>query len=127
VSDGCDDGNACTVDRCDPAIGCVSEPRVGLASVSCLCQGVPAACLGQPVPRGVLKRLTRSCGLVERAGLRTRRARRLLFDAAEAGARGRRAARRAGKHDKMTPACADALQRLFAELQSRSELVGGAL
>jgi hypothetical protein len=105
----------------------VFEPRVGLASVSCLCQGVPAACVAQNVPPAVLKRLTRSCGLVERAGLQTRRARRLLFEVAETGARGAQVARRAGKHEKVTPGCADALRALFLELRSRSEAVGGAL
>ena len=116
------------MDACDPATGCRHDPREGLGSVACVCErGVPTACEDESVPSGLRKRLTRACARVERAGERPDRARRLLFATAEVTAKSAKLAGRAGRQNRISLECADALRSLFRELGQRAELYGGTL
>jgi uncharacterized delta-60 repeat protein len=79
---GCDDGDACTIDRCE-GTRCVHEAATGFAAIRCRCAPVLAGCSEAP---GFPRRIARACRLVDAARgaptareLRlTRRAARLL-------------------------------------------------
>jgi hypothetical protein len=88
----CDDGDPCTIDRCDAVAGCVAEPVAGIAAVTCTCErDPPEACAGETIPDYVARREAKACELAGRAaGPSSTRAQHLLKRAA-----GRFRARRA--------------------------------
>ena len=51
---GCDDGNPCTADVCDPAAGCVHAAAAGACDDGSACTSgdacVSGACVGEPIP-----------------------------------------------------------------------------
>ena len=79
----CDDGDPCTIDRCEPS-GCVHEHRTGLPGLRCALAGGrlrPAACRDERIPRIVRHRLKRAIAHVESgapAGRTLRKAARAL-------------------------------------------------
>src|SRR5262249_15502302 len=58
----CDDGDGCTVDRCETG-RCVHDPASGVDAVTCLCAAPLPAC-----DRRGAARVARACCLVARAG-----------------------------------------------------------
>lgn len=72
----CDDGDACTEDRCDLNVGCVHVSRTGVASVSCRVSSMEAlldSVAGEPSPREktLRKHLLRASRALERAATAT--------------------------------------------------------
>jgi hypothetical protein len=72
----CDDGDACTEDRCDLNVGCVNTPRTGVASVSCRVTGMQDlldTVVGHPSRREkqLRKHLARAARALQRAGTAT--------------------------------------------------------
>jgi hypothetical protein len=119
----CNDGDACTIDRCDPASGCTHAKAAGAAGILCgLEQGLGiTACADQPLPRGVGRQVERAKVLIRqasgpesltkplvKAGKKLRRAKRLVARAARAG--------------KLGGPCADALRGVLDQV--RAEIAG---
>jgi hypothetical protein len=117
----CDDGDACTVDSCDPATGCVGAPRTGFDALACVCERAePPSCAGQSIPKSVAKKQTRGCkavGLAATAsgGKRTR----LIGKAAKQFQQAAKQATKAAGHG-ISAECGGALAVRFSDDRSRA-------
>jgi hypothetical protein len=105
----CDDGDACTDDRCT-AEGCRHDAREGVGALRCLLEGALAEEPCTSVPLRVQRRVDRAMTLLvdaETAG--PRKSDRLVRRAARVLVRAAAAAKRAAKRDGITRECADVL------------------
>src|SRR5438093_1249168 len=118
---GCNDGDACTVDTCDPLLGCVNQHLEGPAGVTCLCTGglEPPTCQGQTLPPGVRRRFARACGLIQRAGAKTTRAR--MAKAARTLKAAANVASQAGRRGSISAQCAAALSSTLVDADVRAQ------
>src|SRR5436305_6901339 len=118
---GCNDGDACTVDTCDPLLGCVNQHLEGPAGVTCLCTGglEPPTCQGQTLPPGVRGRFARACGLIQRAGAKTTRAR--MAKAARTLKAAANVASQAGRRGSISAQCAAALSSTLVDADVRAQ------
>jgi hypothetical protein len=125
----CNDGDACTVDRCVAGAGCTAVPLEGIPGARCLCGVLPAACAGETPPPSVAKKSDKACAALEAAesleGKPRRRrlgkAQRLLKQAAKKASRAAR-----GKRPTLTEACAAALAASLTEQRTRAREALGA-
>ena len=105
----CDDGDACSVDRCLDGTGCVHDRVTAPADL----ERVGPACTGQPVPAAVAQQFVRGCGLIDAAkGQPSKKAKAVLARAVRALKRAAKTAQRVGakKKSPLSPDCAAALQ-----------------
>jgi hypothetical protein len=117
-----DPGDACTAPVCDDAHRCGARPLTGFDALACICRRAePAACDGQPVPKGVLRRRAHACAAIGRAATAGRRkGRRLvgrvghLLAAAERGL---------SSTKKVSPECVQAETALLADGAARAATV----
>jgi hypothetical protein len=118
----CDDGDACTIDSCDPATGCATAPRAGFDVLACVCErGDPAVCLGQPFPRSLAKRSARGCKAVSRAkGASGRKRTKFVTKAAVQFERAAKVAAKSAGRDDFSADCAQALATRFADNRTRA-------
>ena len=123
----CADGDACTDDVCDPAVGCSHTLVAGAAGIPCLCTTTPAACVGQTIVPKVDKKFSRACTTLSSVDptfsdkKRTKlvnRAVRLLKKASGAAGLASR-----GRHPKLTIECGTAWQTLFQDVMSRAPVL----
>ena len=119
----CADGDACTDDVCNPAVGC-SHPMVGgAAGIPCLCGTMPAACAGQASVPKVDKKLSKACTTL--SGIdstlsnkqRTKRINKAIVLLKKAGGAAGKATK--GRRPKLTSECGTAWQTLFQGVTSR--------
>jgi hypothetical protein len=117
----CDDGDACTIDRCDPVTGRTSSPASRPEALSCACeQDPPAACAGELVPDFVARRTARACVLVgEALDPATRRPRPVLKRAAN-GLRGVANGPQGGTSERPDAGVRDALAAQLADDAQRA-------
>ncbi|MFN8545024.1 MAG: hypothetical protein U0807_12590 [Candidatus Binatia bacterium] len=126
-ADDClDDGDACTVVRCDPVAGCVHDGVVGGApGVGCLLDAPgseAASCPGETVPRSIARRLDRA--RTQLASARTaplpatmkRRVRRLVHTLE----RTEKLVTRAAARGDVSTSCADGLGALVTGARTRA-------
>ena len=122
----CDDGDGCTANACDPAMGCRFVSLTGIEAVECvLARGLPE-CPGTTLPRGIERRFQRAQTLVARSQGATRAAkqRRLVVRAAQALHRAVALAR----SSRILPAeCADTVAAALGDAQSRARTAARAL
>jgi cysteine-rich repeat protein len=120
----CDDGDPCTTDRCDPAIGCTADPVEGFTSVTCVLDRdtVAAACSGG-LPSRIGGRIAAAKQLLEHgdAASRTSRKRKALAAAVKAAKVALRRADVATKHHQLDAACDAALHTALGDLVSRAD------
>jgi glucose/arabinose dehydrogenase len=136
----CDDGDACTTDSCLPTASLCRHDAIGgcagttttttlppdggcaagdaRAQVACLCAAPVAECAATTLPRGVLRRHDKACGLValDVAGRRERRALQRAASLFE------RAARAAGKR-RVEPTCGGAMAARLRELAGATRAI----
>jgi hypothetical protein len=121
----CDDGDPCTVDRCDGGT-CVADEIGGTPGAFCICErALPGPCAEVTLPRAVGRRAAKACRLLGRAvdaGAR-RRARLRRRARAAWTAAGRRTAKIAAR-GLLDPACAGDLAERFAEARRRIDAAG---
>ena len=119
----CNDGDACTEDRCVAGVGCTAVQLGGIPGARCLCGVLPAACAGETPPTSVEKKSDKACAALEAAETldgkprrrRLNKAQRLFKQAAKKAARATR-----GKRPALTEACAAALAASFTEQRARA-------
>jgi cysteine-rich repeat protein len=119
----CDDRDACTIDRCDPTIGCVRDQRTGFESVTCvLDRDTIANGCGPAVPRPLQDSIARIRSLVDRAATadRTRKARKGLARAIAVTKRGVRVTAKYLRQDRVNMPCADAITGALNDLTTRA-------
>ena len=119
----CDDGDACTDDRCNPADGCNSRQKEGFDSLACICdRAAPASCAGVGLPRPVTRRLGKSCALIDAARTADApKARKLVGRVAKQMKKAQKIVQRAGK--KLGAACAGDEAALLDDGRARAEAV----
>jgi hypothetical protein len=119
----CNDGDACTIDRCNPADGCGSRAREGFDGVSCTCErALPPSCAGATIPSSITRRQEKVCALIAVARAADAvKARRLLGRVGKQFKKTEKVARRSGK--KVGAACAEDQANLFADGRARAETV----
>jgi slime mold repeat-containing protein len=114
----CDDGDACTVDRCDASRGCLHD-RLALTDVVEAIQAslfIPA-CSVERVPPSIVSLMHRARALVADAGAHPRGARALLHRAER---KLRTALRRIGGSTRLSPPCTAALGAVVGDLLVRT-------
>ncbi|MGH7893172.1 MAG: PQQ-binding-like beta-propeller repeat protein [Candidatus Binatia bacterium] len=130
ITPACGDDEPCTMDGCDPALGCVNEPLAGFPSVSCAFERttIVMGCT-EGVPGPIESRIDKARRLVAKAEAsdRTRRARRALGDATKALRQAVRLASTRLKRGKITPACAAAIDTALSDVVARADGVRAAL
>jgi hypothetical protein len=125
---GCDDGDACTDDSCDPVAGCVHEPRIGFPAVACRLDALaeilattPATELGGPAVQERLRvkiarvRVMVAAGQVLQGNHRSRR----LNRATDLLASFIKSVKKGGRRGKIDPEVADRMLELATGAQSR--------
>lgn len=126
----CQDDDPCTVDRCDPALGCVADPRTGFESVTCILErdDIASAC-GASLPRPIQSAIGRVSQLLAKgaSAKRVAQQRKALLLAKAAAKRGLRLTAKRLKHHDVTQACADALTRTLNDLAAQAVVVRGGL
>jgi cysteine-rich repeat protein len=119
----CADDDPCTLDRCDPAVGCVSDPLTGFDSVTCVLEpdDIATAC-GAAIPRPLQATLEKIDSFLAKGAGTTRVAkqRRMLGRASSTMKRGIRLTAKKLKKDDVTQGCADTLTRTFNDLATRA-------
>lgn len=125
----CVDAEACSMDSCEAATGCVFPPRTGFDSVSCaIGRGLPA-CSGAPVPGSVLRRFAAAERLVERARSARRRStqRQRLTRASATLARAIRLTIRDTRRGRLPAECSAQIVDALTDVRDRARLLARAL
>src|SRR5437870_4797852 len=120
----CRDGEACTVDPCNPAAGCVHRHFEGMAALDCFCRtGMPqASCTGERVPACVPKHFMRACRLIARAhDAKPKKAHRLMLRAQTVFTKGSRLAQRANRRGRISTTCTASITGPFDDAAGRLE------
>ncbi len=122
----CDDGDACTADRCSTT-RCVHLPLRAFAAILCRCESPPPACAGQRLPRVFTTRFARGCGYVHTAASTWSDdgtvATPTLADALKKFTKGCRAVDRAVRRHRVSAECGDALQQRCATIRARTQSI----
>jgi murein DD-endopeptidase MepM/ murein hydrolase activator NlpD len=118
--ESCEDGDDCTVDTCDPNVGCSHSPAGGVVGIGCLCDDVPTECTGQVIVAKVERKLSSGCATladIEAAPSAAKRA-KLVRSAIKRLTRASKAAAAAsrGRRAKLSSACGVGLQALIADI-----------
>jgi hypothetical protein len=116
----CDDGDACSIDRCVAGTGCVHDPVAGPGDLI----RIGPACAGQPVPPAVGQQFARGCGMIETAKSQSaKKAGTLLTRATRALGRAAKTAARAGtrKKDPISADCAAALRAALGGARNQAQ------
>jgi cysteine-rich repeat protein len=130
----CDDGDVCTLDRCDASVGCVWDPRSGFDGVTCVLarQEIRISC-GPDVPRPIQATLDRIGRLLARGATAQRpgRARSALARAVKTMKRGLRLTDKQRRQNRVTFACAAGITGTLNDLVSsatglRDKLAAGS-
>jgi hypothetical protein len=124
VQGGCDDGDPCTENACDPAKGCGYPAVAGLASASCVCKRAAVhECVGHKVPRSIRERTTTACKLVGRAEKthKPKKARHLVALAAQSWKKAAAVLDRPKTQKALPPECVKALRDSLGDARLRAE------
>jgi murein DD-endopeptidase MepM/ murein hydrolase activator NlpD len=120
----CADGDACTDDLCDPAVGCSHPVVAGAAGIPCLCNTTLGECSGQASVPKIDKKLSKACTALSGidATVTAKQRTKLVTKAVKLLKKAGHAAKGAtkGKHPKLTSECGNALTTLFADLTTRA-------
>jgi hypothetical protein len=120
---GCEDGNPCTDDHCDPPVGCIHDPRRGDAALVCAFERslVTPQCRSDTLPKGSVRKFDKAERLVLRAlsASKDEKRTRLLLRAYRSLDRGRKAIDRAvrRKRDALSAECAESVRSVLAQAQ----------
>jgi len=120
----CSDGDACTVDTCNPTTGCVHRHFEGMAALDCFCgTGIPqASCTNERVPACVPKHFMRACRLITRAHeAKPKKAHRLMLRAQTVFTKGSRLAQRANRRGRISTTCTASITGSFDDAAGRLE------
>jgi hypothetical protein len=128
VPPDCDDGNPCTVDRCEEGSRCAHDNASGLESVRCVFRGAglqTSMCAGEPLPAAITARFDRAHKLVDRAATkpRPRQAKPLLRRAMQTLKRTSLIAARLGRRNELDPDCVTDLRGVLDDAWSRARLL----
>jgi hypothetical protein len=119
----CDDGNPCTLDVCNPDAGCGFPDRTGYDAVTCAFERTPASPACPPKAVAPIRRLfTKAKRLVARAAIQSDpRKGHLLRQASARLARAARGIDRAVRRHRrpISPDCANALHAVIDDAKSR--------
>jgi cysteine-rich repeat protein len=117
-----DDGDACTMDFCEPLWGCMHKPLAGMEELSCLCtQGLTApACGGQRIPDGASWRFKRACMLIARAATaKPNKAHKLIAKAGRKLRKAVKVATEAARTGQLTAECGSAVGGTLGTVQTQ--------
>jgi hypothetical protein len=128
VPPDCDDGNPCTVDRCEEGSRCANTEATGFDSVRCvfLRAGLQTSlCSGVSLPAAITARFDRAHTLVDRAAEkpRPRQAKRSLRRAMRILKRASHVAARLGRRHKLDPDCVTDLRRVLDDGWGRARVL----
>lgn len=116
----CEDGDACTTDTCDPNVGCSRSDAGGAVGIGCLCDDVPAACVGQTIVAKVQQKLSSGCTALAGVDAAPSAAKRqkVIRGAIKRLSKASKAAAAAsrGRHAKLSSACGVGLRALIADI-----------
>jgi len=119
------------VDTCT-ATGCLHDPKSGFPAIVCALPdpGLPIGpCAGEQIPGAVTQGMDQGRSLISRAttSSRVKQTRRLVLKAAKALRTAAKQAIIAGKHGRLSPACADALRSPLQDAATRAARLAAAL
>ena len=123
IHHSCDDGDPCTDDVCDPTMGCIHHAASAPASAPCILRGLrlETVCSATPLPAAVRIPSDRAIALIDRASnvVAKKSQKRLLKQATVELRKAEKATVRSRRRRQISEACGEALRAVFREAKGR--------